>query len=126
MPCLVVVSNEIVVGILQKADYIELLSIENRISLISPVHQLMNKHFYFASPEHGLEEAILLMKKYQLQILPIVDKDRFLGVFSYATLLDCLAVQHSDTIRNLFTYITGFDNFEPQIENIQSRDLIKN
>jgi len=124
-PCLVVVSDNEVLGIIQNEDYVELLSHEDRISLISPVHQLMNKHFYFASPNYELEEAIHLMQKHKLQILPIIEEEKFLGVFTYATLLDCLANQHSDTIRNLFTYITGFDNFEPEKEIHELRDLIK-
>lgn len=125
-PCIVVVSGNEVLGIVQKEDYIELLASEERISLISPVHLLMNKHFYFASPEFGLEEAIYLMQKYNLQILPIVDGETFLGVFTYVSLLDCMAIQHSDMIKSLFTYITGLDNFEPQKEISKSRDLIKN
>lgn len=126
LPYLVVVSNQSIVGLLLKDDYIDLLSNEIDISLVSPVHRLMNKHFYFANPDYELEETIRLMQKYKLQILPIVDDEIFLGVFTYTALLDCLAMQHSETIRSLFAYITGFDNFEPQKEIQKNRDLIKN
>lgn len=122
-PCLVVVSKNEVMGIIEKDSYIELLTPEQRMS---PVYRIMNQHYYFASSDFNLDEAVQLMQKYQLQILPIVDQEEFLGVFTYATLLDCLAIQHSDMIKSLFTYITGLDNFELQKENSKSRDLIKN
>ncbi len=122
-PCLVVVSNNEVMGIVERKSYIEMYTSEQRMK---PIHQIMNQHYYFASPEYELDEAIRLMQKYDLQVLPVVDKKTFLGVFTYVTLLDCLAIQNSDMIKNLFTYITGLDNFEPYRETLRARDLIKN
>ncbi len=51
---------------------------------------IMNRHIVSLKPEHRVSEAVAVMKRYDISQVPIIFKNRVLGIVSEATILNHL------------------------------------
>ncbi len=49
---------------------------------------IMNRHIIFLKPEHKVSEAVAVMKRHNISQVPIISKNKLLGVVSEATILN--------------------------------------
>jgi CBS domain-containing protein len=67
----------------------------------------MTKQMVLIKPETTLDECVELMGKYHVRHLPIVEKERVVGIVSIRRLAESLLEQKQGTIVELENYILG-------------------
>lgn len=90
---LVVIKGEELIGIITERDIIK-----NITQLDKKIYAIMNKQIITINAEEGLDNAVILMNKYKIKKLPVVDKKRKLVGIITATDL----INHSEELEEDF------------------------
>ncbi|MGD9239903.1 MAG: CBS domain-containing protein [Desulfobacterales bacterium] len=77
---IVVVENEKMVGILSEEDYARKIILEGKNSRATTVREIMTADVVHASPENKLEKCLSLMMKKRIHHLPVLEKERLVGL----------------------------------------------
>lgn len=99
--------NEKIVGIFTERDYARQGEIKGRRAEETLVRDLMSTKLVMVKPETLLTECADLMYKYHVRHLPIVDKDRIVGIVSIRRLAEALIAQEKGNVTKLEHYILG-------------------
>ncbi len=83
---LVVLDKDRVVGIITERDFLKLAA-KGFDSRTSKVSVGMNREVVKCDPMSTITDAFVLMKKYRVRHLPVVEKDRLVGVVSLSDLV---------------------------------------
>ncbi|MBN8579566.1 MAG: CBS domain-containing protein [Anaerolineae bacterium] len=102
-----VTENEKIVGIFTERDYARRGELKGRHAEDTLVHDLMSTSLVMVKPETLLTECADLMYKYHVRHLPIVDKDKLIGIVSIRRLAEALLAEDKGTISKLEHYILG-------------------
>jgi CBS domain-containing protein len=102
-----VTENEKIVGIFTERDYAREGEVKGRIAKESLVADVMTKQMVMIKPETTLDECVELMGTYRVRHLPIVEKDRVVGIVSIRRLDEALLQQKQGTMVELENYILG-------------------
>ena len=102
-----VTENEKIVGIFTERDYAREGEVKGRSAKDTLVSVVMTSQMVLIKPETTLEECVELMGKYHVRHLPVLDKDRVVGVVSIRRLAESLLQQQKGTIVELENYILG-------------------
>lgn len=102
-----VTEDEKIVGIFTERDYAREGEVKGRVARETMVADVMTKQMVLIKPETTLDECVELMGKYHVRHLPIVDKDRVVGIVSIRRLAESLLQQKQGTIVELENYILG-------------------
>jgi CBS domain-containing protein len=102
-----VTEDEKVVGIFTERDYAREGEVKGRIAKETVVADVMTRQMVLIKPETTLDECVELMGKYHVRHLPIVEKDRVVGIVSIRRLAESLLQQKQGTIVELENYILG-------------------
>ncbi len=102
-----VTEGEKVVGIFTERDYAREGEVKGRTAKNTIVSDVMTKQMVLIKPETTLEECVELMGKYHVRHLPILEKERVVGVVSIRRLAEALLQQQQGTIVELENYILG-------------------
>lgn len=78
--CLLVIDNEKPIGILTERDIIERTICRNRDPKSTKVSEVMSKDLIFIHALKKLEDALDLMKKYNIKKLPVMSNDVIIGI----------------------------------------------
>jgi CBS domain-containing protein len=76
-----IVDNEKIVGMITDRDIV-LRCIAEKHPASSKVQDIMSKDLIKVSPSSTTKEAIKLMAKHQIRRLPVVDRDKLVGIIS--------------------------------------------
>jgi CBS domain-containing protein len=79
---LVVMDNEKLVGILSERDYARKVILKGKSSQDTPVKEIMTTKVIHIHPNADLDQCLKLMTKHHIRHLPVVDKDRLVGILS--------------------------------------------
>ncbi len=71
------------------------------------VSEVMTSQMVLIKPETSLEECAELMGKYHVRHLPVLEKDRVVGVVSIRRLAEGLIAEQKGAIVKLESYILG-------------------
>jgi len=96
-----------IVGIYTERDYARQGEIKGRVAKETPIADVMTRQMVMVKPETTLEECAELMRKYNCRHLPILDKERVVGVVSIRSLAEALLDEKQGTIFGLENYILG-------------------
>jgi CBS domain-containing protein len=77
---IVVVENEKMVGILSEQDYARKIILKGKNSRETTVREIMTADVIHTSPENKLEKCLSLMMKKRIHHLPVIEKDRLVGL----------------------------------------------
>ena len=99
--------DEKIVGIFTERDYAREGEVKGRSAKDTLVSDVMTSQMVLIKPETTLEECAELMGKYHVRHLPVLDKDRVVGVVSIRRLAESLLQQQRGTIVELENYILG-------------------
>ena len=84
---LVVVENELMVGIFSERDYARKVILKGRNSLATLVREIMTDKVVYASPKKKIRKCISLMIKKHVRHLPIIDDEKLVGILSIEDVL---------------------------------------
>jgi CBS domain-containing protein len=99
--------DEKIVGIFTERDYAREGEVKGRVARETIVADVMTRQMVLIKPETTLEECAELMAKYHVRHLPVLDKDRVIGIVSIRRLAEALLAEHKGTIVKLESYILG-------------------
>ena len=102
-----VTEEEKIVGIFTERDYAREGEVKGRSAKETLVSELMTSQMVLIKPETTIEECAELMGKYHVRHLPVLEKDRVIGVVSIRRLAEGLIQQEQGTISELENYILG-------------------
>lgn len=88
--CLVVIENEKPIGIVTERDLLKRVLAKSEELRNMKVMEIMSKPLISVAPNVEIEEAAKLMYKKKIKKLPIVEKEKLLGL---VTLTDVLSIQ---------------------------------
>jgi CBS domain-containing protein len=102
-----VTEDEKIVGIFTERDYAREGEVKGRSAKDTIVADVMTKQMVLIKPETNLDECVELMGRYHVRHLPIVEKDRVVGIVSIRRLAESLLQEKQGTIVELENYILG-------------------
>jgi CBS domain-containing protein len=102
-----VTENEKIVGIFTERDYARDGEVKGRTAKETPVSDVMTKQMVLIKPETTLEECVELMNTYHVRHLPVLEKERVVGIVSIRRLAEELLAEQKGAIVKLESYILG-------------------
>jgi CBS domain-containing protein len=102
-----VTEDEKIVGIFTERDYAREGEVKGRSARDTFVADVMTSQMVLIKPETTLEECAELMARYHVRHLPVLEKDRVVGVVSIRRLAEGLLAEQKGTIVKLESYILG-------------------
>jgi CBS domain-containing protein len=104
---LVVVEKDRIVGMFTERDYARKVILKGKASRETPVGDLMVREVLYVSPSDKVEHCMALMTEKHLRHLPVMDKDKLMGLVSIGDVVKSI-IQHQEfTIQELERYIAG-------------------
>jgi CBS domain-containing protein len=102
-----VTEGEKIVGIFTERDYAREGEVKGRTAKETIISDVMTSQMVLIKPETTLEECAELMGKYHVRHLPVLEKERVVGIVSIRRLAEALIQQEKGTILELENYILG-------------------
>ncbi len=104
---LVVMEGETVVGLITERDYSRKIVLMARSSRETPVRDIMTSPVMYVRPNHTSEECMALMTENRVRHLPVMDKDKMIGLISIGDLVKDVISEQKFIIEQLEHYIAG-------------------
>jgi CBS domain-containing protein len=104
---LVVKEGARVVGIITERDYAREVILKNRSSKTTPVQDIMTKRVIYVGPERRIEECMVLMDRYSIRHLPVMNGESLVGMISIGDVLKEVIAGKEYLIDQLTEYLSG-------------------
>ena len=105
---LMVTDNGGVIGIITERDYSRKVVLQGRSSKNTPVSEIMTKRVIFVHPEQPIEECMALMTEGRIRHLPVLDRNRLIGMVSIGDVVKEVISEKDFLIDQLTNYISGY------------------
>jgi CBS domain-containing protein len=104
---ILVTENDKIIGIFTERDYARQGEVKGRYAKDTIVGDVMTSQMVMIKPETTLQECAELMRRYRVRHLPVLEKDRVVGMVSIRRLAEGMLQQQQGTIIELESYILG-------------------
>jgi CBS domain-containing protein len=105
---LLVIEKDKLIGIISERDYTRKVALKGKSSKELKVREIIPDRVLSVTPNHTIEDCMRLMTEQRVRHLPVLEAERIIGVVSIGDLVNWVISAQSATIRQLETYITGF------------------
>lgn len=102
---LLVMQGEKLVGVVSERDYARKVILLGFASSETPVRQIMSSPVMTVRPDQTVRECMQLMSEKRVRHLPVVDRERVVGVLSIGDLVRAVLEEQQQTIEELERYI---------------------
>ena len=102
-----VLRGEELIGIVSERDYARKVILLGRSSSDTPVWQIMTSEVVTVSPDEAVHRCMEIMTERRIRHLPVVDKDKLIGIISIGDLVKAVIEEQAQTITQLERYIAG-------------------
>ena len=102
-----VVDGDKLVGILSERDLVRKMAGIGKVDFSAPIRDIMITNVYFVETNNSVEECMKLMTTKHIRHLPVVEKQKVVGVISIGDLVKEIIADRESTIISLENYITG-------------------
>jgi CBS domain-containing protein len=102
---LLVMQADKLVGIITERDYARKVALEGRSSRDSAVRDIMSTNVLCARPEQTVQECMALMSDKRARHLPVVEKNKVIGLISIGDLVMSIINEQQHEIESLQYYI---------------------
>ncbi len=104
---LVVLNDDVLVGIISERDYATKVVLQDRWSRETPVNEIMTPAPITIDENYTVDDCMRLMSENRVRHLPVVDAGRVVGMISIGDVLKQMLSEQKQTIQQLENYITG-------------------
>src|SRR5579859_7782814 len=104
---MLIMSEGQLVGIISERDYARKVILKDRSSKQTQVREIMTTPVITVTPADTVEGCMRTMTENRIRHLPVVDRDRVVGVVSIADMVNWIITAHEETIGHLQSYIAG-------------------
>jgi CBS domain-containing protein len=104
---LVVTHRSKLVGIITERDYARKVVLKGRTSPETPVKDIMTRNVYYVAPDTSAQECMAVMTKNRIRHLPVIDKEKLVGIISIGDIVRSVISQQKIAIDHLENYIMG-------------------
>jgi CBS domain-containing protein len=96
-----VVEDQRLVGILSERDCARKLELKGRRAGDTRVREIMTSNVIYVTPDHRIDQCMLIMRKEHLRHLPVVEGDRLVGFLSIRDVLQEVIAEEEHLIHDL-------------------------
>jgi CBS domain-containing protein len=100
-------SGQTVEGIFSERDYARKVMLLGKTSTQTLVSEIMTPHVVCVEPDWTVDQCMALMTEKRIRHLPVMDKDRLIGVISIGDVVRAVVDEQQFTINSLQRYITS-------------------
>ncbi len=104
---LLVMENEILVGIFSERDYARKVVLQGKTSASTRIRDIMTAKVVFARPDSSIDECMALMSERRIRHLPVMENNKVVGVLSITDLVRATIAEQQFVIEQLEHYIHG-------------------
>ena len=104
---LLVMEDGKVAGIISERDYTRKVILNNRSSQNTKVRDIMTSNVISVRPEQNIEECMVVMSKFQVRHLPVVEDNKPVGMLSVMDVVKSIISEKEFIIEQLENYIAG-------------------
>jgi CBS domain-containing protein len=104
---LLVMSEGQLAGIISERDYARKVILKDRSSKQTQVREIMTSSVITVTPKETVELCLRTMTEHRIRHLPVVDRDKVVGMISIGDLVNWIITAHEETIGHLQSYIAG-------------------
>jgi len=104
---LLVMKDGKVAGVFSERDYARKTVLMGKSSRDSKVGELLSDRVFYVKPSTTTTECMQLMTDHRVRHLPVIDKDKLIGIVSIGDIVNKIIQGHKKTIQQLEDYILG-------------------
>ena len=104
---LIVLDGDKLKGIISERDYARKVILKGKSSKETRVHEIMSTGVITIRPESSIDECMAMMTHKRVRHLPVIERDKLLGVISIGDVIKAIIAEQEFTIKQLENYITG-------------------
>lgn len=104
---LLVMRDGVLMGIVSERDYARKLILKGRSSTDTPVKDIMTADVRTVSPDEAVHRCMELMTELRIRHLPVVERQRVVGIVSIGDLVKAVIEEQQQTIVQLERYIAS-------------------
>ena len=98
---LLVTQFDTLIGIVSERDYARKIILKGKESHNTPISEIMTANVVTVGPDGSIDQCMALMTKHKIRHLPVIEKERIVGVLSIGDLVKAIIAEQSDTIAHL-------------------------